>query len=299
MGCATIRGCGSGFGTSPGNIIPACKCAAPVYSVRGIQALQDNSSTYVTDPSTGMIAAVNAYDITTIPWGSIAVITYEPGGSTSVAVSPISAPAPWFPAQNYQYQAAPLRSSSLCSQILTWTTYGPGNNVFPNGASFSRCQIYLPFPTAYYVIAYGGMLTATGQQNPSCTFGLSCGYNSVSQACIYAEQSSSDYPLIVDLAVPDQSLDSSVCVNNYYFGLITPGSPAGSGFCNEGGEAGPPGGFWYNSGCNEVEGFQNTTPDISELAAAAYNGCGCCGPMYSASQICSAPPADPFGAPWP
>jgi hypothetical protein len=297
MGCATVRGCGSGFGTSPGNIIPACECHAPVYTVRIVAATQDAGATYTTDPSAGMISAVNAFDITTLAWGTQNTITYEPGGSTTNSITSAS----WLWPQNYQY----IAYGYPCSKVTYWSvlpsssTFQPSSPVTTGAGSFVRCQVYIPEPTAYFVIAYGAYSTCVGEQNPDCisyciTNPFNCGRGlDTSQACIYPQQSDDAYPLIVDLGIPDQSLDSEVVVNNYGFGLINSSSSYPTSWCTGSGGQG-----YVDNGCSGISGFFQTMPGIAYVSA--YPGsCGCAGAMYNTGQVCMSPSGDPFGAPWP
>ncbi len=81
-----------------------------------------------------------------------------------------------------------------------------------------RAQALLPFPTAYYIIAWGGPMDAS--------LSAECGQPVfwVAQGCIYSQQSGDQYPMIVDLPIPDDNLDGSILVQNYYMGIITPGA---------------------------------------------------------------------------
>jgi hypothetical protein len=83
-----------------------------------------------------------------------------------------------------------------------------------------RTQYFIPIPVGYYVIAYGTSISAAPLDERSCGEGGDW----FSMGCITAALSLDAYPLLVDLPIPDNTLDDTILVQNYYFGTIQAGA---------------------------------------------------------------------------
>jgi hypothetical protein len=156
---------------------------------------------------TNMIAWIEAFDITTVPWGN-----YNTGNFTS-------------PSQT----TPPTQSSGLIAGAFTGSVNQlkgldvrqspPGCTIAASGTPNAyRAQAYLPTPTAYYIVAWGDPMDASLSET--------CGNPAfwVAQGCNFEQEEEAVYPMIVDLPIPDDTLDASILVQNYYLGIITPGA---------------------------------------------------------------------------
>jgi len=212
---------------------------------------------------TNMLEWIAAYPIQDVPWGAI---------QTGFFLSPTEKPA------------APTCPSGGCSGgPIAGALTGSQNELrYLNNEQVPPCtispspdpiayfaQALLPFPTAYYVIAWGGPMDAS--------LSAECGQPVfwVAQGCTYPQQPDDQYPMVVDLPIPDDSLDSSILVQNYYIGLIVPGS-----------------------GYNSINGpLFAQQQDLAGMTASTSNMNGF-GPNWNPSAICgnSAAPSldDPF-----
>jgi hypothetical protein len=96
---------------------------------------------------------------------------------------------------------------------------GPPCTIYPSPDPVAyRVQALLPLPTAYYIIAWGGPMDAS--------LSAECGQPVfwVAKGCIVPQQADDRYPMIVDLPIPNDTLDDAIQVQNYYIGIITPGA---------------------------------------------------------------------------
>jgi hypothetical protein len=178
-------------------------CIACAYQIRSIGAqLVGGGGT------TNMVAWVNSYDITTVAWGD-----YHQGNFTD----PSQTTPPTTSDANCVSGACSPQNGLLC--------VGPadedGNCTIVNCATplVQRTQYLIPIPIAYYVIAYGTSISAAPLDERSCGEGGDW----FSMGCIYPIQAASNYPLTVDLPIPDNTLDETILVQNYYLGIIVPG----------------------------------------------------------------------------
>jgi hypothetical protein len=132
-----------------------------------------------------------------------------------------------------------------------------------------RTQFYLPFPTAYYVLAYGSSITAS--EYADCGGG---GYW-LSRGCIYPQQDDDQYPMIVELNIPESSLDDTIQVQFYFLGPITPGATI------------PPEGIFVEN--------MTPLPNLTSLTVENANVSGL-GANWASSiaNPCYASPGDPF-----
>jgi hypothetical protein len=223
--------------------------------------------------TTNMLAWVAAYDITTVPWGALNTGNFtspsqttpptQSGGSIAGALS------------GSQNQLHALNTSQPSSP-------GPCTIGDDGDPVVYRAQALLPFPTAYYIMAWGVPMDSA----LSATCGAPAFF--AAQGCIYPQQPDINYPMIVDLPIPDDTLDSSILVQNYNLGLITPGA----GYSNGNGSL-----FAVEQDLNwgaagHVCGFGDTTPVCSPIG---MNGLG---PNWNNTAICfnTATPSavDPF-----
>jgi hypothetical protein len=153
-----------------------------------------------------MLAWIKAYDINNVPWGAIQTGYFLAPSETSPS----------------SQSGGPIAGALTGSQnALNYLNNEQGPPCTISGAADPVAyfaQALLPFPTAYYIIAWGGPMDA----NLSAACGQPVFW--VAQGCIYPQQSDDQYPMIVDLPIPDDSLDASILVQNYYIGIITPGA---------------------------------------------------------------------------
>jgi hypothetical protein len=124
---------------------------------------------------------------------------------------------------------------------------------------------------AYYVIAYGTSISAAPLGERSCGEG---GYW-FSMGCIYPIQDASKYPLIVDLPIPDNTLDETILVQNYYLGIIQPGATI-------------PGGGVLSTEITFLPNLSSLTPSNAGVAGFGASWAG------SISTPCYGPIDDPF-----
>jgi hypothetical protein len=107
----------------------------------------------------------------------------------------------------------------------------------------------------------------------NASLSASCGSPAfwVAQGCIYPQQPDDNYPMIVDLPIPDDSLDTSVLAQNYYIGIIQPGAG-------------------YSSMNGPSFAVQQ---DLAGMTASNSHMNGF-GPNWNPSAVCYASPEDPF-----
>jgi hypothetical protein len=161
---------------------------------------------------TNMLAWIAAYNIDTVPWGSLWT-----GNFLSPSENPTPPTCPSGGCSGGGIGGALTGSQNQLRALDS--IYGPPCTVYPSGVPVAyRAQALLPFPTAYYIIAWGIPMDAS--------LSLTCGSPAfwVAQGCIYPKQPDDQYPMVVDLDIPDDTLDASILVQNYYIGLITPGA---------------------------------------------------------------------------
>jgi hypothetical protein len=156
--------------------------------------------------TTNMLAWIAAYDINNVPWGAIQT-GYFLAPSETLPSSQSGGPI-----------AGALTGSQNQINYLNNEQSPPCTITQDSDPSAYFAQALLPFPTAYYIIAWGGPMDAS--------LSAECGQPVfwIAQGCIYAQQSADNYPMIVDLPIPDDTLDNSIQVQNYYIGLIQPGA---------------------------------------------------------------------------
>jgi len=243
-----------------------------------------------------MLAYVHAFDLTTIPWGTQLQATLAADGVTwSTYLFPQDGdPLGTFLAWPTNTQYVTGLSGSSCEKIL-WFDIDGG---YMNGMQVSKCQVYLPIASPYYVFAYGAWLTPAGQGGPDCTCAsggtcYECGANGMflSQGCIGTAGSG---PMIIDLGVPNQGFDTDVLIVSYVFGLIDPSATL-EPFCSDSG--GPA--FYDRRGLAASFGNFGTTQPSLGFRAAFPAACSCNGPLWEPGQACGATTADPFGFAWP
>lgn len=232
-------------------ILSSCGCVPCGNLIRSVGArLTPGGDT------TNMLAWVNAFDLASIPWNT--GVGYD--FSTAALTSPDTGPYSYGPyyATNGLYTVGYNEDYTGCVVIDSSEGY------------VTRCQCYLPFPTAYWVIAYGPPVTVDGFTGP-CGSG---GYY-LSRGCIFAEEEPADYPLTIDLPIPDTTLDDTILIYGYNLGIITPGA----GFP----ESGP------------LAGFFPILPSLSGLNGDNINASGF-GPDWASSIAapCNGPIDDPF-----
>ena len=212
---------------------------------------------------TYMLSWIAGYPIQDVPWGSLWT-----GYFLSPAEDPTPPTAPSGGASGGPIAGALTGSQNALSYLNN--EQGPPCTISPAADPVAyRAQALLLFPTAYYIIAWGGPMDAS--------LSAECGQPVfwVAQGCIYPQQPDDSYPMIVDLPIPDDTLDTSILVQNYYIGIITPGS-----------------------GYNSINGpLFAQQQDLAGMTAATSNMNGF-GPNWNPSATCynTASPglADPF-----
>jgi len=203
--------------------------------------------------TTNMLAWINGYDITAVAWGAL-----QTGNFTS-------------PSQT----SPPTQSGGGIVGVLTGSQnelnalnagQSPPCTISASGTPVAyRAQALLPFPTAYYIIAWGGPMDSSLSET--------CGSPAfwVAQGCIYPQQADDQYPMIVDLPIPDDTIDDAVLVQNYYIGIIQPGA-----------------------GYSNMNGPQFAIQqDLTGMTAANSHMNGF-SPNWNPNALCDASPEDPF-----
>ena len=264
-----------------------CGCNCELWPALRFVAAQLNADSYPGgasdfDNALGWIAG---YDITTIPWGGYINGLFSNAGQTE---PPSTQTGPsldaYYGSQNF-INALNAEQAPPCT-----VAFAPIYGDFPSAA---RGQAYIPFPTAYYIMAWGTPTDAA--------LSLSCGSPDfwIAQACKFAQQPDDQYPMIVDLPIPDDTLDGSVFVQNYFIGIITPGigygSVNGPSFNDFNADN-----LWApgNAGPTILQDLDWGTPGSStggQLAALNMNGLG---PNFNSAATCantvSPSKVDPF-----
>ena len=207
---------------------------------------------------------VNSYDWTANPlaieWGQLVTAYFPDETYTSYTGTPAVNAATsglGYP-QNEAWTVQWNEGFTAC--VVTESAVG--------GSIVAKSQFYLPLPTAYYVIAYGPDIS--NSETPDC--GESA--NWFAQGCIYPQQADDQYPMIVDLPVPDPSLDDTILVQFYWLGPIAPGAPL------------PPHGIFGSGNMSILPNLTSITP-----ANAGFTGKG---PSWNPNQVCAGPTVDPF-----
>lgn len=257
--------------TAKGGIIFGHGCNYVPCPTSNLRAVTGTFTGAVTDHSSyeNMIAWIEAFDITSIPWGA-EWDTYFFDASHTTPDSQNGGPmvytgsvnSLWIPSSttpNYTAGAPPC-------YILPIAAFdgSPGLVV--------KAQAILQKPTKYCIIAWGSPTDAS--------LSATCGDPDlwVAQGCIYPQQADSAYPMIVDLPIPYYLLDASVSVVNYYIGFITPGAGYNS----------------MNGPTLAVEQDLNWGPPGSEFTSGVtcpgLNGCATdmngIGPNWNQNAIC-------------
>ncbi len=238
----------------------ACGCANCGYMMRCVGAELGPGG----DP-TNIINWTNAYDITTVPWGNRLTGYFSDPGHTSPdnlatngCTSGIGYPENFTQCVGWN----PDYTACVCCQPCSVPTV-------------YKSQFYLPLPTAYYVIAYGTSINISPEPN--------CGQsvNWFARGCIYPQQSDDQYPMIVDLPIPDPTMDDTIQVQQYWLGIIQPGASL------------PPYGIFGSGNMSILPDLASLTPTNGVFAGF--------GSSWNPSQTCDAPPDDPFtgAAEWP
>jgi hypothetical protein len=205
-----------------------------------------------------MVNWVNAYDITTVAWGDYIQGDFNDPSQTT-------------PVGGYSYYSC---SSGLCSPsnellcVINTLGSGPCDTAQCFTPQVQRSQYLIPVPTAYFVVAYGTNMQGTAAGGPGC----GSGGEWLSAGCVYPLQSAGNYPLLVDLPIPDNTMDTAILVQGYYLGIVVPGAPD------------PP----YGILGSEI----SFVPDLTSLTPSTAGVAGF-GPSWSPTT-CDASPDDPF-----
>jgi len=182
-----------------GNTVPCTGCQ-PTPQLRGVYF---TSSMNVAGDQTHMLNWLESYDIDSVPWGSWAYgqfSSYTEIEPDTVVVAGSPPPNVW---GTFNFLQGCSGSGPPCAIA---NTSSPGASI---------AQAYLPTPTPYYIVA-------VGDAGP-CDSGAA---DVLAHGCIYPQQSSGDYPMIVNIPVPDNNLDNlavtvnGVFVYGYQIGLI-------------------------------------------------------------------------------
>jgi hypothetical protein len=223
-------------------------CIACGYYLRGVGGVLVGGG----NPA-NMVDWINAYDMDTLAWNSLQTGNFTAPSQTTP------------PTQSSGGISGAITGSQNQLRTLTSTQAPPCTITDDNPPVAYRAQALLPFPTAYYIIAWGLPMDAA--------LSASCGDPAfwVAQGCIYPQQADDKYPMIVELQIPDDTIDSSILVQNYYLGIIQPGSG-------------------YNSMNGPLFAMQQ---DLAGATAASLNMNGL-GPNWNPSAVCDASPDDPF-----
>jgi hypothetical protein len=234
-----------------------CSSSPSVCSIRCVQGnfipTDDVPASY---DFTNMLAWVNGFDLTTLAWNTQWAGVFYSAAST----------VPDSAAFGGQYTPGPVNtlwdvgtSGEACGWVGR-TSQNPTIGFGPDSApTCQRCQYLLPTPTAYYVVAEAYLM---GGSPPSCTaelYGIQLG-------CTYAQQTSGDYPMIVEVGVPADP-SGSIYLPFYFLGLITSGAAV----------TGP-------GNCVPIPSLAAEVPSIISPALGIWN----------ASATCFASPKDPF-----
>ena len=228
-------------------------CVTCAYQIRSVGGQLNGGG----DP-TNMVAWVNAYDITTVAWGD-----YHQGNFTD-------------PSQT----SPPTTSDAACSTGAC----NPQNGLLcvggPDGEGHctivacttplvQRSQYLIPIAVPYYVIASGQSIN---QEGGACN---GAGGSWFSMGCIFPAGSPGNYPLLVDLPIPDNTLDAAVLVQSYYLGIIVPGATI-------------PGGGVFSQEITILPNLSSLTPSNAGVPGFGPSWAG------SISASCDGPIDDPF-----
>jgi hypothetical protein len=181
-----------------------CPCISCAYQIRSIGAQLEGGG-----DATNIVNWVNDYDITTVAWGDYHQGNFtDPSQTSPPTTSDTSCTSGACSPQNGLLCVGPADEDGNCTIVACDTPL------------VQRSQYLIPFAIAYYVIAYGTSISAAPVEDRSCGEGGDW----FSMGCIFGMESASDYPLTVDLPIPDNTLDDTILVQNYYLGIISPGA---------------------------------------------------------------------------
>jgi len=206
--------CGSGSGSGD------CACSKPELALRAVGGEFLGAVSEASDYN-NMVEWIYDYvqsgAINGLPWGTLKTglfYTKTQTNPTSIQSGPISGVLTG--SQNELWIASSTTPNFTFSSPPCYALPAAADDAAPGVAYFA--QAYLPTPTAYYIIAWGGPTAAS--------LSAECGQPVfwVSSGCIFPQQPDDQYPMIVDLPIPDYALDTSILVQNYYIGIITPGA---------------------------------------------------------------------------
>jgi len=210
--------------------------------------------------TSNMVAWVNAFDITTVPWGIYRQGNFtDPSQTSPPGTSDGNCSAGVCSPQNGLLCVGPADEDGNCTIVACATPL------------VQRSQYFIPFPIAYYVIAYGTSISAAPLDERACGEGGDW----FSMGCIYPIQDATDYPLLVDLPIPDNTLDATILVQGYYLGIIVPGSTI-------------PGGGVLSQEISYLPNLSSLTPSNAGVAGFGASWAG------SISASCYGPIDDPF-----
>lgn len=242
-------------------LVSTCGCQPCAYKLRSVAGILPGGG----DP-TNMIAWVNGYNLSGLAWGALYCGSFsDPSHTTPDSIV------------TYEQPTGSGVGQPFNATIVGVFNEGDGDPYCTTGdyaqPTVSRTQFYLPFPTAYYVLAFG----PDNIPDNSCA---NSGGNYLAAGCIYPQQADSNYPMIVELPIPDTTLDTgdggTVIVYGYYLGIIQSGKVYGD----------------FNIGVNFT-----FLPDLNfTLAEIEGGGISGLGSNWSASiaNPCYAGPDDPF-----
>jgi len=231
-------------------------CTTCAYQIRSVGGELEPGG----DP-TNIVNWTNAYDITTVAWGQCLTGYFtDPSHTTpdSTGTNPCTGGVGY--PEN-------LTSCVGWNEGFTACTY-------PNACAIPtvyRSQFLIVVPTAYYVIAYGNDISNNPPEYRNCGEGGDW----FASGCIYPLLADTSYPLIVDLPIPDNTLDTTIAVQYYWLGIIQPGASI-------------PGGGVFTTNMTILPNLSSLTPSNA--------GCAGFGPNWASSIAtpCDGPVNDPF-----
>jgi hypothetical protein len=234
-----------------------CGCMPCAYAIRSIGAELDPGGDF-----TNMVNWVNAYDITTVPWGTTRTGYFISPSATTPDGTPADIPS--------EGGAGYPTNLTQCVTFNEDYTACVGNQPCPLPIVY-RSQFYIPFPTAYYVLAYGTSISASGYAD------CGAGGTWISAGCIYPQQAADQYPMIVDLPIPDStywdSEDPTIQVQYYWLGIIDPGATL-------------PGAGVFAVNMTPIPNLTSLTPDNAGVTGF--------GSGWNPNQVCYGNVNDPF-----
>jgi len=203
---------------------------------------------------------VNSYDITTVGWGDYHQGNFSnPSETTPDSTSDADCSSGACSPQNYLVCVSSSDGGVTCDTAPCGTPM------------VNRTQYLIPVPLSYYVIAYGTSVSAAPPEYRSCGEGGDW----FAIGCIFPAGSPGSYPLTVDLPIPDNTLDATILVQNYYLGIISPGATI-------------PGGGVLSEEITILPNLSSLTPSNAGVAGFGASWAG------SISTACQGPIDDPF-----